>query len=256
MAGDADLPGEDHVVADLRGTGEADLRTQQCSPTHFRAVPNLHEVIDLRPASNTRFANAGAINTGIGLDFHIIFEHRRARLNNLVPFALAIFRKPEAVSADDYAVLKNHVASQNTVLPHDGMGMREEVVPDSSSRVDHHMSEERAVVSDVDALFDYYIRSDASAFSDLRAWVYDRAFVNTGLSFWRGVKDLNRLSESEVWVFVSKQRALKCREVIPDYDERRRGRPRCGGIFRICYKCRMSHRGFFDAGYSGDIEVC
>ncbi len=256
VASDADLPGENHVVADLRGTGEAHLRTQQGSLTYFRTVSNLDEVVDLRPASNSRFADAGAIDTGVGLNFHIIFEHRGAGLNNLVPFALAVFRKTEAVSADDYSVLKNHVVSQNTVLTHYGMGMGEEVVPDSSSRVDHDMGEERAVVSDFSALLDDYVRSDASGFSDLGARVDHGSFVNARLALRHGIKELNGMSKGEIWILMSKQRALKGGEVIPHDDERRRSRSRCSCIFGIGYKRCMSGRSFFDAGYASDIEVC
>ena len=72
---------------------------------HPGAMSNLHQVVDLRTARNARFADAGPIDTGISLDFNIVFNHGRAGLHDLVPMTFAILRKAETVASDYNSVL-------------------------------------------------------------------------------------------------------------------------------------------------------
>jgi len=55
--------------------------------------------------ADARFTNGGAVNAGIGLNFHVIFENGGARLNDFVPRAVLAFGEAEAVGSDDCAVL-------------------------------------------------------------------------------------------------------------------------------------------------------
>ena len=70
----ASLSGEDGVVADDSGTGESNFVAQRrmCSPT---AQPcsdgrGCHFAV----AADTRLSDTGAIDAGIGLNFHVVFE--------------------------------------------------------------------------------------------------------------------------------------------------------------------------------------
>src|ERR1035437_8519681 len=70
VAGDAYLSGKNHVVADIRGSGQADLRDEQRVVANGATVAYLNQVVDLRAASNARFANAGAVDAGVRSEEH------------------------------------------------------------------------------------------------------------------------------------------------------------------------------------------
>src|SRR5205809_64861 len=63
--------------------------------TLFRS--NLHQVINLGTAPNARFAQGGAINAGVGLDFNVVLNHHFAGLRNLLPASIIIFGKAKAI---------------------------------------------------------------------------------------------------------------------------------------------------------------
>ena len=72
VPGDPDLAGQDDVFADVGGSGQPHLGAQQRVFTHRRAVPHLHQVIDLDAVPNARGAYAGSVDAGVGLDLDAI----------------------------------------------------------------------------------------------------------------------------------------------------------------------------------------
>ena len=80
VAGNADLSGENHVVAYIGRSRQANLRDEQRVVAYAATVADLHQVVDLRAASNAGFANAGAVNAGVGLNLNIAFDDHVARL--------------------------------------------------------------------------------------------------------------------------------------------------------------------------------
>ena len=78
VSGNTHLAGKYDVFPDYCGPGETDLSAKQSVLAHRRAMSDLRQVVDLRTAADTGFADAGAIDAGVGLDFHIILQHRRA----------------------------------------------------------------------------------------------------------------------------------------------------------------------------------
>ena len=63
VPGDANLSGQDHVLAHCGRSRKAHLRAQQRMLAHRRAVPHLHQVVDFSAAPDAGFANAGAVDT-------------------------------------------------------------------------------------------------------------------------------------------------------------------------------------------------
>ena len=82
VPGDADLPGKDDAAADGARSGEADLGAEQCVAADRRAVAYLHQIVDLGPGVDASFADAGAVDAGVGLDFYRVFEDGGAGLLN------------------------------------------------------------------------------------------------------------------------------------------------------------------------------
>ena len=72
---------------------------------YLGAVSDLHQIVNLCTATDARFTHAGAVYARISLNLHIIFDHSRAGLDDLVPAAGVVFRETKTVAADNYAIL-------------------------------------------------------------------------------------------------------------------------------------------------------
>ena len=105
VADDADLSGKNRLVADFRGASQADLCAQQGILADAGTVADLHQIVDFHAACDVGFADAGAVDARIGLHFHVVFNHHRCGLRNLVPASFRRFRESEPVGPDDHAVL-------------------------------------------------------------------------------------------------------------------------------------------------------
>src|SRR5579864_2883629 len=122
----------------------------------------LHEIVDLYTAAEPSFADAGAVDAGIGLHLNIVLNHYRGGLRNLVPAALRGFRKPESVCADHDSVLEKHMVADVAVLAHHGVRMREEIRPNLHTAVNHDVCQEDGVCPDLDIFIDDYVGPDMS----------------------------------------------------------------------------------------------
>src|SRR6266496_4310034 len=107
-------------------------------------MSDLDQIIDLGSARDMGFANTGAVNASVGLNFHVIFNHCRPGLDNFVPAAGIIlgdgfgFAKDDSgrwpgldnfvpaagiilgetktIAADDYSILQDHVIADAAML--------------------------------------------------------------------------------------------------------------------------------------------
>src|ERR1035441_8882733 len=149
---------------------------------HVRPVSHLHEVVDLHPASDTGFPHAGAIDARIRLHFHIVLNHHRRGLRNLVPATFCRLRKPKPIRANDDAVLQKHIVADAAILAHHRMRMREEVVPDLHPAINNDMRQQHRVRADLNVLADHHIRPDVRICSDARAGVNDRGGMHSSRS--------------------------------------------------------------------------
>jgi hypothetical protein len=93
-------------------------------------VPDLHQAVDLGAALHAGLAHRGAIHRSQALNLHIVFNHRDARLNDLVMRSVGAFGKAEAVAAYHCTVLQNHAVAYAAKLADHGMGMKRHVVAD------------------------------------------------------------------------------------------------------------------------------
>ena len=97
-------------------------------------MADLHKIVDLHPAPDVSFADAGAVDAGIRLDFHIVFDHDGRRLRNLVPLSFGSLGEAESVGADDDAVLQEDVVADPAILADYRVRMRKEIVADLYAR--------------------------------------------------------------------------------------------------------------------------
>src|SRR5262249_7455350 len=92
------------------------------------------------------------------------------------------------------------VISENAIFPNDGMCMREKMVTDPGSRIDHNMRQQSGMISQRDSRSDDCIGSDMGMRSDDRRRVNDRCRMNAGLVDRWLIKRLDRLGEGQVGI--------------------------------------------------------
>src|SRR5947208_16870727 len=100
-------------------------------------MSDLDQIVNLGSTSDVGFANTGAVDAGICLNLHIIFNHRRPGLDNFVPAAGVILGKAKTIAANDYAILQNDVITNAAVLSHKGVRMNKEVIANHRTTFDH-----------------------------------------------------------------------------------------------------------------------
>src|SRR2546427_12712123 len=99
-------------------------------------MSDLDQIVNLGSTSDVGFANAGAVDAGICLNLHIIFNHRRPGLDNFVPAAGIILGEAKTIAANDYSILQDHVIADAAMLAHDGVRVSEKVVADARATID------------------------------------------------------------------------------------------------------------------------
>lgn len=255
VAGDADLAGEDDVVTDMGGTGEADLGAQQGVFTDGGAVAYLDEVIDLGAGANAGGADAGAIDTGVGLDLDPVAQNSGAGLGNLVPAPLFIFSEAEAVGADDGAILQHHIVANPAVFAHNGVRVREEAIADVHTGVNDNVGEEDRVGTNDGFFADDNIGADMRASTNFRAGMHDGRGMNAGGPDRRLIENLDRLRESEIGIPETQGRGGDIGEVRADKNSRSMRGAGEGGVLWVGNEGDLTRAGFFDAGDTGDFEI-
>ncbi len=98
---------EDDPATGGGGTGEARLSAEHGVGPDVAGVTDEHEVVDFCAVADARFADGGAVDAGVGLNFHVVFENGGAGLDDFMPGAVFAFGEAEAVGSDDGAVLEN-----------------------------------------------------------------------------------------------------------------------------------------------------
>src|SRR5438132_12758582 len=111
-------------------------------------MSDLDQIVNLGSTSDVGFANTGAVDAGICLNLHIIFNHRRPGLDNFVPAAGIILGETKTIAADDYSILQDHVIADAAVLSHNGVRMSKEVIANARATIDHDVCEQYCVVAD------------------------------------------------------------------------------------------------------------
>ncbi len=181
MSGNADLPGQNGVAANLGRSREANLRAEHGVFANYTVVGNVGKAVNLHAASDPCLAQAGAVNGGIGLDLNVILHNNFAGLQNLVPSALVVFCETETVGAYDNSVVEQNIVPDLAFLSDGNVRMSKEVVADPDVAINRHVGQQRAVVADHGARINRDIRAYGSILPNPRRWMYDRGQVNPRL---------------------------------------------------------------------------
>ncbi len=74
------LSSKDNIAAKYCCASNPHLGGQDAVGANFHPVTHLHEVVDFCASANPGFAHGWSIHTGVGSDFHLIFQHHDAYL--------------------------------------------------------------------------------------------------------------------------------------------------------------------------------
>src|SRR5437867_6244001 len=130
-------------------------------------MSDLDQIVDLGSARDMGFTNTSAVNASVGLNFHVIFDHRRPGLDNFVPAAGVILGETKTIAANDYAILQNDVITNAAVLSHNGVRMSKEVIANARATIDHDVCQQYCVLADANIFVDHCIGTDVRTFPNL-----------------------------------------------------------------------------------------
>ena len=247
VAGNAHLSSEDGVIADVGGAGEADLGAEESVLPDGAAVTDVNHVVELSAAGDAGFADAGAIDAGVGLDFDIVFDGNVAGLNDFMPVRCVVFGETEAVRADDNAILQENIVAEMTEFADDGVGVSEEIAADGCSAVDHAVGQDGRVVSDYDLLVDHNVGSDVGVPAEFGGGVDDSGGMNSGSVLWRLVEEFNGSCPSEIGIFAAEYSGRKRGEIFGDDDGGSMGGFGGGVVLGIGDEGELAGAGVFEA---------
>ena len=255
MPGHAHLPGQDDVVADVRGAGQPHLRAEQAVPTYGRGVAHLHEIVDFGAAADAGFAHGGPVKAGVGLDFDVVFHYHRAGLDDLVVAAVVLASEAVAVAADYSAVLQHHAVAQLAVLAHHRVRVGGEVVADARAAVDGDEAVQAAAVADFHFVVNETVGTDGRVFSDLRLWRDDGGGVHPTIERRRLVEEFERAGKGVVGVGGAQGGHGQLLQIAGDDDGGRARLLQSSPVARIGKEGQLARPGGFNRRQPADFHL-
>ncbi len=125
-----------------------------------------YEAVEFCAPANTRLADGGAVDAGIGLNLNVVFKNRWTGLRNFVPTAVWLLRKAKAVGADYHSVLENNAVANAALLSHDCVRMGEEVIANFRAVINRYEAVQHGSSSNFHLFVDKAVGADVRAFSD------------------------------------------------------------------------------------------
>jgi len=168
VSGHSNLSCKNDFLSNLSGSGQAHLRAKQRIFPDAGSMSHLHQVVDLRPAGDTRFANAGTIDTRVCLDLNVVLNDSRPRLYYLAPMTELILGEAEPVASDHNAVLQDHIVSDPAILADNRMGMGQEVIADFCAAIDDRVRKQDSVVANLNVFANHDVWADMGVSSNFR----------------------------------------------------------------------------------------
>lgn len=156
----AHLPGENAVLAHLRGPGYANHCAHYCILAHLDIMSNLAEIVDFHAVVDDGGADLGLVYAGIGSYFHIVAYYDIA---GVLDFAVS-------------PVLKRSKAE--TVRTYYSIGVNDDVVADFHSRIYFHSRINDASAAYLDSLADIDLFVDFREIPHFCLFAYETAVAH------------------------------------------------------------------------------
>ncbi len=163
VAGGANLAGEDAVAPNFGRASKADLPAEHGVGTDSRSVTNQDEVIELGAAADARFADGGAVDASVCLNFDIIFQHGGSGLRHFVPRTIFLFCETQAVPTDDRTILQDYAIADAAEFAHYSVRMSKEIIANLRPSINCHEAVQNGVAADLDVFVHVTIRADVGS---------------------------------------------------------------------------------------------
>jgi len=218
-------------------------------------VSDLDEIVNFCAAADTCFADRGTVDRGIGAYFDVIFENNDAGLHDLVIGAVVLLGVSKAVGTDFCAVLENDVVAKDTELSNSHVCIGLQVIACVNTAADMDKWVNGAVASDADIVFDHYIRTDGSTFSNLCRGSDNGSRIDAAHRLWRLIEEFYRARERQIRIGAPQGRHRHFRKFVGHDHGARPGGARLGRVLRIGNERQMAGAGLVDAYDAGDLHV-
>ena len=163
---------------------------------------DLDEVVDLGAGADPRLANGGAVDSHVGPDLDIVFDHEPADLWNFPVSAIGHARKAEAVASEHGTVLDDDPVADRDTLTDRDVTVDQAVCTDRGAASDRGMGVDDGARPDVNAIGDGDECTDRGRRIDGRTRVDVGEPVDAGRRLPRIGKERDRVRERQIGVVV------------------------------------------------------
>ena len=167
MAYNADLRGDNAMVADSSRAGDSDLSDEKAMCAYLRAVADIDDVAEFAALTDNCIFNRAALNAAVCADFDIVFDNNHADLRDFIMFAI-VGCVTVAVFADCGVGVYDYVVSQSAAVVYHGVWVQDAVVADFDAVADKH------------ARINYHVVADYGIVANRRAVVNDAGLADFG----------------------------------------------------------------------------
>ena len=261
MAGAGGLSGEDDAAAGGGRAGEAGLSTEHGVRADIACVADEDEVVDFCPLADAGFADRGAVNASVGLDFDIVFEHGGAGLDDFVPGAVFAFCETQTVRTDYGAILENDTIANAAEFADGGVRVCEEVVADSRASIDAYGAVEDGVFANDDVFVHETVGADVRVGSDFCGGGDDGSWMDAERIDGRLIEKFKGEGEGEVGIVAADEGEGRCAgiaregEIVVHEDGGRAGGLEKGSVAFVGEESDLAGLSFFEAGDSADFDI-
>ena len=126
---------------------------------------HLNQVVQFRAFTDVGASHRGAVNTGVGTDFHVVFYRYNTYLRHLV-ISVGIGREAESVSSDDAARVDDDVIADVAVVINAHVRVYDAVV------ANNRLVEYRGVGIDLRVVANLHIIADIGEGTDVTVFSY------------------------------------------------------------------------------------
>jgi len=246
VAGHSDLAGQPRPVPDPGTSRDSDLRHEHAIFADLNVVAHMYEVVELCARTDDRVAQRAAIDRAVRSDLDIVSDCASSDLRNLHGSGGAggvseAFRAQAHPFVDDDPVADDGVRENRCRVTDLAIGSEPDVPAQQNTRFQFAAVTDANVVSDHDVLADPNVVSEHDAASDHRGGM-DAGFPPPG-----GAKQIESLSERDLWIRDAQEGHIEVGEDDAAPDEKR---PRMGGLEAGQQRFSLEERKLIKTGHA------
>src|SRR6266851_2249731 len=149
------LAREEYVVLDVRAARDTRLPGDEAARADPTVVPDLDQVVDLRPQADHSVVHTAAVDRGVRANLHVVADDAAAHLGNLARY-LPVFagHVAEPIRAEPHAGVQDHA------LPHDGPAVADDLGKQLRVVAQHRALPDAHVAAEPHPASQYGVRAD------------------------------------------------------------------------------------------------